>query len=162
MSTDIKKKIMTLELDIKITNLITLGFTWAHLRNELMKICRFCCFISASYYISTYTQKIHTHTITHTYTYYCISHTNSTHTWGHFWHTRTWVTKYNEEGGIRQEWNELRGRAKKVVDSEGFLKVYLYTWIVLYDWGRNFVMVSKMDHWSRTIRKLNRLQKKTR
>jgi len=35
------------------------------------------------------------------------------------------VTQYTEEGWIRQELNDLRGRVKEVVESEGFWKVYL-------------------------------------
>ena len=90
------------------------------------------CLISASYYISTYTQVTtypHTHKDTHTqnytqshiHTHTIVFHTQTAHTHEDmFRHTHTRVTKCIEEGGTRHELNELRVTAKKVVESEGF------------------------------------------
>jgi len=84
------------------THIVTTGFTRAHLRNELMRICHFSCLIMARYYTSTHTQK-YTHTLTLKHTYirthaYSLTHTislshpKSTHTRGHVLSGRTPVT----------------------------------------------------------------------
>ena len=106
---------------------------WAH---ENLQIG---CLISASYHMSTYTQVTkypHTHkdtqtqnyTQSHIHTHTIVFHTQTAHTHEDmFRRTHTRATKYIEEGGTRQELNELRVTAKKVVESEGFWKsIYIY------------------------------------
>ena len=70
------------------------------------------------------TTNLHVRTYMHKHTYthiLSLFHTPTAHTLEDmFRHTHTRPTKYTEEGWIRQELNELRGRAKEVVESEGF------------------------------------------
>ena len=109
---------------------------WAH---ENLQIG---CLISASYYISTYTQVTtypHTHKDTHTQNYTqshihihtIVLHTQTAHTYeGMFRHTHTRVTQYIEEGGTRQELGELRVTAKNVVESRVSESLFIYIWIL--------------------------------
>jgi len=107
------------------------------------------CLISASYYISTYTQVTtypHTHKDTHTqnytqshiHTHTIVLHTQKAHTHEDmFRHTHTRVTQYIEEGGTRQELGELRVTAKSIVESRVSEILFIYVYFVLYNGGSN-------------------------
>jgi len=84
--------------------------------------------------------KIHTHRTTHNHTYTHIPsyHTQTAHTHEDmFRHTHTRVTQYIEEGGTRQELNELRVTAKSVLESRVSESLFIYMNFVLNDRGSN-------------------------